>query len=352
MTTGAIVGIAVGAALLFLGSIALFWAYHRKQKNIYNSDFTFKYDPRGGGASVKLPIRGIYDDLDSKSSSALSHYELKTQGQSTNNADDHTGMGKDTAMRQANYHFDPIQAMRGPSSALPVHPAYVPRALSRSGTREPSPDLSAPAPVRSNRPDECAMSLYLDASSAPRFPSMEASHLMPAGPSTASAYDPSAWRAAVYSQQGSYRSSHGGSLPQPTWGRDPSPNRGLTHPLLPGAPPPPPPPRVPKLDLPSVPKLRARKFQPPQIIVEDATPIAGPGESVPISLDISNPLIPHRQRFTNETAAGIGSQPVNPPADLPQQYSGQVAPRSTANRRETYFHDIETIHTGKSTVFG
>ncbi|KAI4592556.1 hypothetical protein KJ359_011138 [Pestalotiopsis sp. 9143b] len=152
MTTGAVVGIAVGAALLFLGGTALFWVYHQKQKRLYDSDFVSKYDSREGSTSVTPPLKWPHD---SKPGSALSQYELKTQAAYQSHVD-YAELEKELPIRPANYHFNPNQVMRGSGSALPVHPAYVPRAMGRAAAPSPSPE--PPALVKRNRPDDYALS--------------------------------------------------------------------------------------------------------------------------------------------------------------------------------------------------
>ncbi|KXJ93362.1 hypothetical protein Micbo1qcDRAFT_203443 [Microdochium bolleyi] len=49
MTTGAIVGIAVGGALLLFGGIGLFFVYHRKQKRLYDSNVFIDSDYQDRG---------------------------------------------------------------------------------------------------------------------------------------------------------------------------------------------------------------------------------------------------------------------------------------------------------------
>ncbi|KAH6652127.1 hypothetical protein BKA67DRAFT_660896 [Truncatella angustata] len=361
MTTGAIVGIAVGAALLFLGGTALFWIYYRKQKIFYESDYISNYDPRGGCSSVTPPLDGAYTAFDSKPGSVMSQYELRAQAAYTNHSDEYDELEKDVATRQPNYHFDPNQIMRGPNSALPVHPAYVPRAMSRGGVRELSPEPSVP--VKSNKPDDYALSAYMNASRASRPPSVQVPTLAPALPTSIPAYNPALMLPTMAARGDSYqnvyrntwRESQQPALPcppPPALSRGPSQNRGVGQTVLPG-PPPPPPPRAPRLTLPTVSKLRgAKKYQPPLIVVEDATPTAGPGESVPIGLEISNPLPQHRQRFANESTARVDPQPSHQRMPLTQQFPGHIRKQSAVDRRETQLDDFITIHTGKSTMFG
>ncbi|KAF3025993.1 hypothetical protein E8E14_015050 [Neopestalotiopsis sp. 37M] len=302
MTTGAIVGIAVGAALLFLGGTALFWVYHRKQKRLYDSDFVYKYDPREGMASVTPPPKWPSASIDSKPGSAMSQYELMGQAQlRTGNI--YPDFDKEISVRQANYQFDPNQVSRGPGGALPVHPAYVPRAMGRAGPRELSPE--PPIPIKSNRPDDYALSMYLAASKESNV-SNSYNTSYPPPP-----LDP----------------------PQAILSRGPIPRYGSDQPLLSRPPPPPPPPptiRAPKLTLPSVPRLRgAKKYQPPRIIVEDATPILGPGESVPIGIEISHPLTTDGMRFAETVRTD--PQPMNPPIASRQ---GAYVNTSTSRRNE------------------
>lgn len=342
MTTGAVVGIAVGAALLFLGGTALFWVYHQKQKRLYDSDFVSKYDSREGSTSVTPPLKWPHD---SKPGSALSQYELKTQAAYQSHVD-YAELEKELPIRPANYHFNPNQVMRGSGSALPVHPAYVPRAMGRAAAPSPSPE--PPALVKRNRPDDYALSMYLAASRGADASSIHPSFQVPAAVSGV----PEGATAMSYTGRNSTKTS----VPPPPPGPPPpstlsrrvsSSLRGLSQSVVPPPPPPPAASLAPKLDLPSIPKLRGgKKYQPPQIIVED-TSISGIGESVPIGLEISNPLPEHRQRFADATAR-TGTRSMNP-----FSVSSQRAHAPTYNGKHVGKSDDTTPTSGsQGTVFG
>ncbi|KAK7959528.1 uncharacterized protein PG986_004382 [Apiospora aurea] len=334
MTTGAIVGIAVGAGLLFLGGSALFFVYYRKQKRLYGDDLNSEYDDRsrGGAGSQQAMMRGPggHSAFDFTQYSA-SQYELRSESQQQQqqqvgfgrNADYYDEIEKEMQMQALtarvpnyNYNFDPHSHMRGPNGALPTHPAYIPKSLNRASrehTPEP-PRLSSQASHHSyhNQPEAYAANPYLNAAPAHAQPPALS---IPA--STHQAY------------QHHRRSA---SIPPPPPGPPPSQQQqhhqqnsnannnersilaAAQRSISPSAPapppPPPPPPRAPRLTLPSVRKLRVpKKYAPPQIVIEEPTPVSSPGGGeVPIGLEISNPLPHHLQRFADNQHPGMTAE--------------------------------------------
>ncbi|KAI8958643.1 hypothetical protein F5Y11DRAFT_32022 [Daldinia sp. FL1419] len=267
MTTGAIVGIAIGGALLFLGGLGLFVVHHRREKRARERDITGSdYDSRGGGISISAPNKGTPASYGSKPPmSMISDYELKAQMAYTNNSNYYDLLEKEIAARRADYNPGPHQ--------LPTHPAYVPGNTSRGTSRATSP--IPPAAVKHHVPDSYAMQQYLNAVED------VISTRLPPPPSS---YPPS-------------RISN----------RSPSPADSATTGLLKNSqpvaqPPPPPPParhnKVPSLSMPMVPRIRVpKKYSPPTISVQGATPVETQKKQAGDSAQISKPLTIHERRF-------------------------------------------------------
>ncbi|KAJ2987630.1 hypothetical protein NUW58_g4394 [Xylaria curta] len=64
-STGAIVGISIGGALLLLGGIALFWIYHRRQKRIFGRISSPENDTRTGTRST-TPFGGGFSSTEKR----------------------------------------------------------------------------------------------------------------------------------------------------------------------------------------------------------------------------------------------------------------------------------------------
>lgn len=331
MTTGAIVGIAVGASLLFLGGTALFWVYYRKQKRIYGDDFNSQYDPRTGNKSISPPLVGGFNSTDTHNHSQFSDYELKAQQSYNNNAEYYHSIEKEMQTRRPQYAFDPHKPGSGPSGALPTHPAYISQALGRNSSRDPSPQ--PPRAIKSNKPDSYALAAYLHAAE-------DAALLLP-GP-------PPGPPPATHSR-GSSPTPSRASLPQNHHIRSSSSSSVRNSPRLTALQPPPPPPRqpkVPSLVLPSVPRIRVpKKYAPPKIQIEGATPVADQGEILPFELEISNPVIEHDKRFVDDPfeARRKANQPVA---------TQRIMEQEVVDRRPRRFIEETTIQTGKSSMYG
>ncbi|EMR64352.1 putative lpxtg-domain-containing protein [Eutypa lata UCREL1] len=210
MTQGTIVGIAVGAALLLLGGIGLFWVYHRKQKRLYGEPVHSEYDGRSGGSkSITPPLVGGFTSsggtaADQQKLAAMmqvSEYELRSQqrpasrfygGGGGGNAEYYDALEKEMYSFQPpngatvtttitsnnnnnnyhpnvnhhNYAFNSNIPGSGPHPTLPTHPAYDPRAThSRQGSNHSqAPTPEPPRPARTNtKPDSYALQAYLSA---------------------------------------------------------------------------------------------------------------------------------------------------------------------------------------------
>ncbi|KAI1113752.1 hypothetical protein F5Y14DRAFT_417140 [Nemania sp. NC0429] len=305
-STGAIVGIAIGGALLLIGGLALFWIYHRRQKRAYGGLPSQHSDSRAGNRSI-TPFGSGFSEK--RAQSQTSHYELQAQRNYANNAEYYNMLEKESQASRAQYALNPNNAMAGPHGVLPTHPAYLPRTHSRQASRESSPQ--PPRSVKTNKPDSYALQAYLSAAEDAGAPDLLPPP--PPGPPPAAVLsDPSRFRGpspnryALHSRDSSVDN------------RGPSPDRRpllnpavQSAPTAPNPPPPPPPPpstrasKVPSLAFPSVPRLRMpKKYTPPRIAVQEATPTSGPSDPVPqfgteqqqadisIGLDISNPVMP------------------------------------------------------------
>ncbi|KAI1191471.1 hypothetical protein F5B17DRAFT_426634 [Nemania serpens] len=359
-STGAIVGIAIGGALLLFGGIALFWIYHRRQKRAYGGLPSQHSDSRAGNRSI-TPFGGSGGGFSEKrAQSQTSDYELRIHRNYTNNAEYYSMLEKEIQSSRAQYAVDPNNARAGLHGVLPTHPAYRPQTHSLQASRESSPQ--PPRPVKSNKPDSYALQAYLNAAEDSGAPDLLPPP--PPGPPPAAVLsDPSRFRGpspnryALHSRDSSVDN------------RGPSPDR---RPLLnqstaaaPNPPPPPPPPppstrasKVPSLAFPSVPRLRMpKKYTPPRIAVQEATPITGPSEpisypgteqqqqqqaDISIGLDISNPVMPTEPRAT-ENHWNRRKQPP-PPLAIGQEAN---------NRRPAQWTVTEAgAKTGNSTLYG
>ena len=283
MTTGTIVGIAVGAGLALLGAVALFFVYWRRQKRYEREDGLSldPYDkpPRSGSSSITATNSGIVPRYTLDYKSEPPSYELQEHRQQqppthivshhyNSNADyyddlEHQGsrgrplaQNQDSEISNFNHHSN---------SVLPTHPAYVPRGyIGGRPSRNSSPN-ERPRP-KSNKPDSYAIQVYMNAHEDSKMP--------PPPPNPPR------------------------SIASRTSQVNPPPAATASDPITALNPPPPPPPaakKVPSLILPSVPRIRVpKKYSPPQIQIQDATPIDGQGES---RQGISGPLAFPDQRF-------------------------------------------------------
>lgn len=301
-STGAIVGISLGGALLLLGGIALFWIYHRRQKRMFGRISSPDNDSRTGNRST-TPFGGGLSTTEKRATSQMSDYELHTQRNYTNNAEYYKMLERGMHFNRANYAADPNIPMSGPQNVLPAHPAYIPQTHSRQGSREESPQ--PPRPIKTNKPDSYAIQVYLNA--AEETGALDLLPPPPPGPPPAAAFrGPSSNQYLPHSRDSSMD------------GRGPSPDKQpLLNPAvqptggMPNPPPPPPPPppstrpsKVPSLAFPSVSRIRVpKKYTPPKITVHDATPVdessalasfsgAQQQADISVGLGVSNPIVP------------------------------------------------------------
>ncbi|EFQ27949.1 hypothetical protein CGRA01v4_03403 [Colletotrichum graminicola] len=319
MTLGTIVGIAVGGGLVFVGAICLFIIYCRKQRKQKAQDggYLDQRPPGSNGSSVTATSKSHYIPIaDHKKSSSIRSYNYELQEKQNvihSNADYYDRLAQEVqaGREMAHYNFDPHSGHHGPGSALPTHPAYIPRAMSRQSHRTNTP--TPPNLRRTNTPDSYALQTYLNAVENPAV-----SAIRP--PPQAASRTPSPARS-----QRSYTDNPAlpqlANIPPPPPGGPPSRKQSRS---------------IPSLSLPSVPRIRVPKqYSPPQIVVEGATPVDDRGETG--AMHISEPLTHHGERFQDRPLAGrpIISY-VAPVRDIdPQDYESDIPIRS-----------------GKSTLYG
>ncbi|GJC93653.1 exo-alpha-sialidase neuraminidase [Colletotrichum higginsianum] len=327
MTLGTIVGIAVGGGLVFVGAICLFIIYCRKQRKQRMQDEAGLPPrlPRSHASSVTAINKSPYAPItDHKKSSSVNsyNYELQEKQNFSSNADYYDRLEQDVQVGReaAHYNFDPHSGFHGPSSALPTHPAYIPRAMSRQSNRANTP--SPPNPRRTNTPESYALQTYLTAGEDPGTGGIRPPPQAAVASSSSTSRTPSPAR--------SHGSRGDGANAQPKLVNIPPPPPGGPPPTHKKS-------RIPSLLLPSVPRIRVPKqYPPPQIIVEGATPVAGRGEAGG-DMHISQPLTFHGQRFQDRPLAGhaIISQVAVAREVDPREYEGDMPIRS-----------------GKSTLYG
>ena len=277
-STGAIVGISIGAALLFLGGLALFWIYRRRQKRLFMGTVESRDNARTGNRST-TPLVGAgagLSDNEKRAPSQLSDYESRMQHHYTSNAEYYKMLERGIYSSRPQHTVDPSNPRAFPPSVLPAHSAYLPQTHSRQGSQE----RSTPRPIKKNKPDSYALQTYLsaaeDAGGIGLLPPPP-----PGRPPVAALGDTLRSHETSSDQYSHTRNSSVDSRgPSPDRRRLINSNMAPTS-ATPNVPPPPPPParaaKVPFLAFPSVPRIRVpKKYTPPTISVQGATPTDGP----------------------------------------------------------------------------
>lgn len=242
LTTGAIVGIAVGCALLFIGAGVLIFIHCRRQRRnarekIDSPPPETPGRPKFIGSS--LPTK---QKMSESISSFKNHPDMSHKRAYSTNATYYDSLRPELGGQGLglSYPYNPQSKSNGSFGIMPSHPAYDPRVMSRNSERSRSP----PKHPLGKLTDSYALRTYLNAPEPTN----------PANPS-----DPGR-RIAGH---------HGRSFSQPM--RQP-PRPPAT--AMVGIPPPPPPkqhrPKVPSLVLPSLSKAkRSKTYEPPQVITTD-----------------------------------------------------------------------------------
>ncbi|KAJ4306301.1 hypothetical protein N0V88_001101 [Collariella sp. IMI 366227] len=129
LTTGAIVGIACGVGALFLGAASLFLVYWRRQRHFNQKDEERDKIDEGRPPGAMAPV--VTYTLDYKMDDP--------QQNETDQASSCT-----YSPEKPSYPFSPLAATDTVASAMPTHPAYIPRAFVR-GPGSPSTRSTATA---------------------------------------------------------------------------------------------------------------------------------------------------------------------------------------------------------------
>ncbi|KAK4127938.1 hypothetical protein N657DRAFT_642004 [Parathielavia appendiculata] len=164
LTTGAIAGIACGAGALFLGAAGLFVVYWRRQRQFDREDnsdgdsFDERRPPGNMAPAVAYTMDYKMDDPQHHEGDHTSSYTYSPE--------------------KSSYTFSPLGAP-DVASAMPTHPAYIPRALVRgsttpsnrsTATTSPPPFPSPPFPASSSnsktQPGDVVMQAYRTAATA------------------------------------------------------------------------------------------------------------------------------------------------------------------------------------------
>lgn len=164
LTAGAIAGIACGAGALFLGAAVLFIIYWRRQR---------RYDREDNSDSESFDDRGLRGDM-----GPAVTYTLDYKMDDPQHHEGEQGSSYTYSPEKASYSFSPMSAPDA-ASAMPTHPAYIPRALVRGSstpsnrsiaTASPPPFPSPPFPSAGShsktQPPDAIIQAYLGAATA------------------------------------------------------------------------------------------------------------------------------------------------------------------------------------------
>ncbi|KAF4469873.1 exo-alpha-sialidase neuraminidase [Fusarium albosuccineum] len=318
MTTGTIVGIAVGCGLAVVGFVCILFIYCCRN--------------RRRGAAIKIASPAPDAPMNDRHLHGIQKSSYFVQGERrptpTFNDPEHSG-SHSRAMSNAqyynmieqdirgantgvNYHYAPHSKSNGPNGALPAHPAYIPRVVSKL----PEPHFP-PQTRKPNAPDSYALQTYLRAA---EDYGMEPGRITDAAARANSAQSTS---------------------------RNPSPARQekTPEPLIVPAPVPAPAleaakPRLPSFSFPSLHKLVIPKKQaPPDVHLQSPTPISAMDDPKR-EMRISKPLAVLDPRFQDRP---LGGGPVLA-TEAPSGFSDEYLRRREANK--------SPLLSGNSRVYG
>lgn len=307
LTTGAIVGIAVGVGLFLVGGVALFFMYWRKQKRLDRSEKTDAFRRGSGGGSLACTPDPILPSGGNEMTASLRSYTPQggyhSKGPSMTSGEYYDKLEEEIVGQRVNYNFDPRSKSRGPNSALPAHAAYIPRAVSRLRS-----DDSIGSSQRTASPPRGHARSYTTPSTNVQL---------------------------SLSSSGSSQSTHLNNPPVPTIREPPTSRRAASVDHTSSVPPPPPgpPPRAhrktPSIAMPSIRKMRRPKqYNPPQV---DAAGEQG-------EMQISQPVMSYEARFQDRPLQG-GTVYSTEGKPLEQRDDGRV------------YEEIP-MRSGKSTLYG
>ncbi|RFN43591.1 hypothetical protein FIE12Z_12172 [Fusarium flagelliforme] len=318
MTTGTIVGIAVGCGLGLAGMAWLIWIYCRRSRQNRGAGIKIESPPPDAPMNHRsmygIQKSSYFHDSKGQKSSTI-HAPPRPGGhiRTMSNAQYYDGLGRDSeeGPGNVNYHYAPHSKSNGPNSALPTHPAYIPRVASKL----PDPRIST-NPRKPSAPDSYCLQTYLKATDD-------------FGPNRGSIGE---------------TASNGTNSQNVSRGPSPAQLSDINEPLVVPAPPPQPPPvsrpRLPSITFPSLHKLVIPKKQtPPEVHLVSATPIAD--ESEPNrEMRISKPLAVLDPRFQDRPLGG--GQVIA--SEAPAGFSDEYLKRRDANK--------SPMLSGNSRVYG
>lgn len=327
MTTGTIVGIAVGCGLAFAGAVWLLCIYCRRSRKRLEAGIKIESPPpdapMNDHSMYGIQKSSYFTDQPGRPLSTISDAaHFGAHSRNVSNAEYYDGLesGRGSMETPVTYHYVPHSKSNAPNGALPTHPAYIPRVASRL------PDARTPTPsglrnVKTNVPDSYALQTYLNATG-------NESRRLGDTPS----------ESAVSSLAGSRN-------PSPTPPQYVPANPLASVPPPPAGPPPMPEPQKPKMPsfaFPSLTKLSIpkKKAPPPQLNLLEATPISAVDRNPTHELRISKPLAVLDPRFQDKPLGGgqILSH------EIPAGFNDEYLKRREAN--------ISPMLSGNSRVYG
>ncbi|WZH45024.1 hypothetical protein QYS62_006065 [Fusarium acuminatum] len=324
MTTGTIVGIAVGCGLGVAGMAWLLFMYCRRGRQRRGA--AIKIESPAPDAPMNDPsMYGIHkssyftDNAGYPRQSVQPPAHVGGHIRTMSNAEYYDSFDPSTngINGKVSYHYAPHSKSNGPNAAIPAHPAYIPRVASRlPNERIPSPPRHT---LRPNVPDSYALQTYLNATEP-------------------AIIDPK--RIAEASSSYSTTSSRTGSR-----NPSPAPHHTANEPAAPVPAPIPAPEaakhKLPSFSFPSLSKLVIPKKQgTPQLNLQSATPISAVDNDPRRELRISRPLAVLDSRFQDKPLGGgtiLASE-------VPAGFSDEYLKRRDANK--------SPMLSGNSRVYG
>ncbi|KAF9771443.1 hypothetical protein IL306_010909 [Fusarium sp. DS 682] len=321
MTTGTIVGIAVGCGLAFAGAVCLLCIYCRRTRKRHGAGIKIESPPpdtpMNNRSMYGIQKSSYFTDYPARPLSTTSNTaRLGGHSRNMSNAEyvDALENGTGDSVAPVTYHYAPHSKSNAPNGALPTHPAYIPRVVSRLPDPK-TPPSSGLRNVKTNAPDSYALQTYLTAAGGISIDSRRAGE-----------------------------SSSDSATTSLTGSRNPSPAPQLLVPVNPPVPAPAPEARkskLPNFAFPSLPKLTIpKKKAPPQLNLLEATPVSAVDNDSTRELRISKPLAVLDPRFQDKPLGGgqILSH------EVPIGFSDEYLKRREAN--------VSPLLSGNSRVYG
>lgn len=316
MTTGTIVGIAVGCGLGVAGLAWLLFMYCRRSRQRYGAGIKIESPPPDAPMNVRSTYgiqKSSYfqDDAHGRRPPPI-HDPSRSHMRTMSNAQYHDSVERDMmdSHLHVSYHYAPHSKTNGPNAALPTHPAYIPRVVSK---------LPEPHIITHNRkthaPDSYALQTYLNARDDFGIHHGSANNV--SSSDTISSRNPSPSR-----QE---------KLHEPAASVAPQQNPETARP------------RLPSLSFPSLHRLIIPKKQvvpPPEVNLLSATPISALSADPHRELRISKPLAVLDPRFQDKP---LGGGPVMAEG-APATFSDEYLKRREANK--------SPMLSGNSRVYG